>query len=83
MKNFIKEFENTLKKRWNELAVGDYGGHHDTYAEMAEKIAVMHEMWQAAGLNKGDKIAISARSSKAWAETFFGAITGGDRKSVV
>lgn len=77
MKNFIKEFENTLKQRWNELAVGDYGGHHDTYAEMAEKIAVMHEMWQAAGLNKGDKIAISARSSKAWAETFFGAITGG------
>ena len=74
---FTDQFEETLKERWNLLAIGDYGQQYITYGKMAENIAIMHEMWKAAGLNQGDKIAINAKSSSAWAQHFFAAITGG------
>ncbi|MBP5708339.1 MAG: AMP-binding protein, partial [Bacteroidales bacterium] len=74
---FTDQFEKTLKERWNLLAIGDYGQKYTKYGKMAENIAVMHEMWKEAGLNLGDKIAINAKSSSAWAQLFFGAITGG------
>ena len=74
---FTDQFEKTLKERWNLLAIGDYGQKYTKYGKMAENIAVMHEMWKEAGLTLGDKIAINAKSSSAWAQLFFAAITGG------
>ena len=77
MTNFTDKFEETLKERWDLFALGDYGHQYIKYGEMAENIAIMHEMWKEAGLNLGDKIAINAKSSSSWAQLFFAAITGG------
>ncbi len=77
MTYFTDQFEKTLKERWDLLAIGDYGQQYITYGKMAENIAVMQEMWKEADLHLGDKIAINAKSSSAWAQLFFAAITGG------
>lgn len=74
---FIKKFENTVKKHWNEPAVADYQQAGVTYGEMAAEIETNHLMWSAAGLKRGDKISINARSSAGWAKTFMSIETGG------
>lgn len=74
---FIKKFEKTVKKHWNSPAVTDYKQKGVTYGELAAEIETNHLLWKAAGLKKGDKISINAKSCSGWAKTFMSIETGG------
>ena len=75
--SFIKRFENTVKKHWNDPALNDYRSSVWTYGQLAAQIEQDHLFWKAAGLGKGDKIALNAKSCAGWAKTFMAIMTGG------
>ena len=75
--NFVLRFEQTVKECWNDPALNDYKAPVKTYGQLAEDIEKMNLLWKAAGLVKGDKVAINAKSSAAWATVFFAAQAGG------
>lgn len=77
MKNFIHTFESTVKNCWDKPGLGDYKKTDDTYKEIAENIATLHLLLDKAGIKPGDHIAINARSSRNWLETFMGLQAGG------
>lgn len=77
MENFIYKFQETVKRCWNQPALGDFRKYDETYGELAEHIATLHLTLESAGLKPGDHIAINARSSRNWLETFMGAASGG------
>ena len=77
MQYFIKTFENSVKKRWNQPALDEFRTSSLTYGQLAAKIAENQLMYKNVGLNVGDKIAINARSSSQWAEAFMSAVSGG------
>lgn len=58
-------------------ALSDYKSTTLTYGELAKEIETLILLWKNAGLKKGDKIAINARSSAAWAKLFYAAQAGG------
>ena len=74
---FIKKFEKTIKKHWNEPAVTDYQQAGVTYGELAAEVEMNHILWCAAGLKRGDKISINAKSCAGWAKTFMSIVSGG------
>ena len=74
---FIKKFESTVRKHWNDAALNDYKHPVSTYGQLAAQIEADHLMWKAAGINKADKIALNAKSCAGWAKTFMAIMTGG------
>lgn len=77
MTNLTVLFEESVKKHWSAPALSDYQVRTKTYGELAQDIARLHLMWQAMGLQQGDKVAINAKSSVHWSEVFLAAMTGG------
>lgn len=75
--SFILTFENSVKECWNKQALDDYNSCSVTYGELAADIEKLVLCWKAAGLKKGDKIVINAKSSSNWAKVFLAAQVGG------
>ena len=83
MEYFIKTFERSLKKNWDNPAITEFRSSTITYAELAEHIETIHLYFRKAGLKIGDKVAINARSSLKWAETFMASVSGGYTASIL
>ena len=77
MQYFIKTFEASLKRCWDKPALDEFRTSSITYGQLAADIEEIHLYFRAAGLVKGDKIAINAKSSANWAKTFMAAVSGG------
>ena len=77
MEYFVKTFENTVRRCWNSPALDEYRTSSETYGQLASDIEKIHTYFEAAGLKRGDKIAINARSSANWIKTFMAAVSGG------
>lgn len=75
--NFILTFQNSVRNNWNSPAIGDYTKDTLTYAQLAREIGTLQLLWQNAGLDAGDKVALNAKSSTAWATAFMAAVSGG------
>ena len=50
--SFIKRFETTVKKHWNNPALDDYHQSSSTYGELAAKVKADHLLFEAAGLKR-------------------------------
>ena len=74
---FIKKFESTVRKHWNDAALNDYKHTPATYGQLAAQIEADQLLWKAAGIKKGDKIALNAKSCAGWIKTFMAIMTGG------
>ena len=74
---FIKKFESTVRKHWNDSALTDYKHPTATYGQLAAQIEADQLLWKAAGISKGSKIALNAKSCAGWIKTFMGIMTGG------
>lgn len=70
MKHYLKKLEEQIQFRESKLALCDYGGACYTYGNLASCIEAYHIFFQAAGIRKGDKIALCARNSARWAIAF-------------
>ncbi len=69
--NFVRKLEHCVKSFWDAPALEDYRGETQTYGQFASELEKNVLLWRAAGLKKGDKVALNARSSASWARVFF------------
>lgn len=70
MKSYLTQLEEQMHMQPGRLALCDYGGESYTYAQVAEKVEKYHLFFRAAGIGKGDKIAICAHNSSRWGIAF-------------
>lgn len=75
--SFIRTFAHSVVDCWDKAAIDEYNSTSITYGELAAQIEKIILVWHAAGLKRGDKIAINARSSAGWGKVFFSAQVGG------
>jgi long-chain acyl-CoA synthetase len=77
-KNFIKLYEESFARNFELPALSDYTSDVSyTYGEMARQIARLHILYEAAGLKKGDKVAVFGKNSSNWCVGFMSIITYG------
>ena len=74
---FLALIENSIKAYWDQPALTDFKGKTFYYKDMAEEIAMLHIVFQQAGIAKGEKIALMGKNSSRWAVCFFGIISYG------
>ena len=73
----ISIIEESIKKNWDNKAFTDFNGETLQYKDVARKIAKIHLVFQAAGIEPGDKIALCGRNSGNWCVAFLATITYG------
>ena len=77
-KNFIKLYEESFTRNFDLPALSDYTSDITySYGEMAGQIARLHMLYEAAGVKKGDKIAVFGKNSSNWCVGFMSVITYG------
>ena len=69
--------EKAIKENWLLDALTDYKGTTLQYHDVARKIEKLHIMMAAAGVERGDRIAVCGRNSAHWAVAFLATITYG------
>lgn len=74
---FNSYIEKTIIDNWLLDALTDYKGTTLQYHDVARKIEKLHIMMEAAGIQKGDRIAVCGRNSAHWAVTFLATLTYG------
>ncbi len=75
--NLIESFTACVREHWDDPAYSDWEGGTLKYADVAHRILQLHHIFQDAGVEKGDKIALIGRNSAHWAVTYFAALTYG------
>lgn len=73
----IAAIGSTLTANKEIPALSDFKGVTYTYGEVAARIARIHLLYEAASIKPGDKVALCARNSAAWAVTFLATVTYG------
>ena len=77
-KNFIKLYEESFTHNFDLPALSDYTSDVSyTYGEAARQIARLHLLYEAAGVKKGEKIAVFGKNSSNWCVGFMSIITYG------
>ena len=70
-RHFFDYFNERIPQNWNEPALTDYDGDKSyTFGEMAAKMAKLQLLLDAAGIKKGDKVAICSKNCANWAVSF-------------
>jgi long-chain acyl-CoA synthetase len=75
--SFNSFIEQSIKDNWLLDALTDYKGATLQYHDVARKIEKLHIMMDAAGIQKGDRIAVCGRNSAHWAVAFLATLTYG------
>lgn len=75
--NFVQFIENSIKKNWSLNAFADYKGESMTYADVAERIAMLHMVFDAFGVRPGDKVALFGKNATHWGVAYLATITYG------
>ena len=63
MEHYFKKLQEAMRKNWNRPALCNWQGEEFTFGELATRIERFHIVFGAAGISKGDKIALCARNS--------------------
>lgn len=75
--SFLYYIEKSVKEHWDLDALTDYEGVTLQYKDVARKIEKLHILFENAGIEPGDKIALCGRNSAAWAAAFLATLTYG------
>ena len=75
--SFNELIEKSVIEHWDLDALTDYKGKTLQYHDVARKIEKIHIMFEASGLQKGDRIALCGRNSSMWAAAFLATLTYG------
>lgn len=73
----IAAIGSTLTANKEIPALSDFKGVTYTYGDVAARIARIHLLYEAASIKPGDKVALCAKNSAAWAVTFLATVTYG------
>lgn len=58
--------EGSIKRNWDHMALSDMGGMSYQYKDVAETIVKLRLMFDAAGVKRGDRVAICGKNSSNW-----------------
>lgn len=72
-----KAFEQSMKLHWNMHALSDYKGETFTFKHVATEIEKLHIVFEACGIQRGDKIALCGRNQCRWGIAFLATLTYG------
>lgn len=75
--NLIKFYEKSFSENWDLPALSDYNGISYTYGEVSKQVAKLHLLYEALGINKGDKIAVFGKNSANWCISSMSILTYG------
>ena len=75
--SFNELIEKSVIEHWDLDALPDYKGKTLQYHDVARKIEKIHIMFEASGVQKGDRIALCGRNSSMWAAAFLATLTYG------
>jgi len=74
---FLELIEKSIGQHWDMPVFSDYDGDTFLYRDMAKEIEKLHILFKAAGIEKGDKIALIGRNSARWGISFFAVLSYG------
>lgn len=70
-RHFFDYFNERIPQNWNEPALTDYDGEKNyTFGEMAERMARLQTLLEAAGIERGDKVVVCSKNCANWAVAF-------------
>ncbi len=72
-----KLLKKSLESNWNRNVFSDYHQSTMTYAELGGKIVLLHHLFKALDVKKGDKIALVGRNMSSWATVYLATVTYG------
>ena len=75
--SFLGLIEQSFRNNWNARAMTDFEGKTFYYRDFAREIDQLHEYFNAAGIQRGDKISICGKNSARWAIVFFATLSYG------
>ena len=76
--NFIRLFEDAFRKYWDMPAYSNYGENMTlTYADVANRVAKLHILFEQCNIHPDDKIALIGRNNANWAITYIATVTYG------
>lgn len=70
-------FERSFKENWNRPAICNYGQEVMSYRDLSERIAKMHILFEACGIQKGDRIALCSKNQANWGLVFLATLSYG------
>ena len=69
--------EASVCRNWERPSLSDYKGSTYSFSQVAEMIAKLHILFEAAGMKQGDKVAICGKNSAKWATAFIACLAYG------
>lgn len=75
--SFLQQLQDCIVQYWDMDSMSDLGQSTFKYKDVAENIERMHILFEKAGIQKGDKIALCGRNSSRWGIAFFSILTYG------
>lgn len=73
--SYVAMAKESMMANWDHIAFTDYGGNSYTYADVANHIYYLHNLYKRLGIKAGDKIAIYGKNSSNWAISYLSIIT--------
>ena len=74
---FVDYIKESIRLNWDITALADYKGESFTYAEVAEHINNIHQLYHQLGISEGDKIALVSRNSARWGIVYLATVSYG------
>ena len=75
--NLIAYIQESIRDNWDLPALTNFKGESFQYSTVARKLSKPHILFEAAGIKKGDKIALCGRNSAHWATACLAILTYG------
>ena len=75
--SFLGLIEQSIRNHWDLPAMSDFQGKTLYFKDFAREIDMLHEYFNSAGIQRGDKIAICGKNSSHWAISFFAMLSYG------
>ena len=73
----ITVFENAIRSNWDLTALSDYGGESFAFRDVGSRIVKIHAIFRAAGIRKGDHVALLGKNSAHWGMIYLATVTYG------
>ncbi len=75
--SFLALIEQSIRTHWDLPAMTDFKGKTFYYKDFAQEIDQLHDYFEAANIQRGDKVSIVGRNSARWAVAFFATLSYG------
>ncbi len=75
--SFLGIIEQSIRNHWDQPVMTNYESKTLNYSDFAREIDQLHDIFKAAGIQRGDKISLYGKNSSNWAIVFFATLSYG------